>query len=94
MKDEGGGNEGASAGGEESPQPEIVTMIACLSVFSREIPTAPARGALSEVLLQGEGDETIVYLHQVLRGDRVTFPNEVSQWLGNPSCSRLLEVSF
>lgn len=79
---------------EESPQPEIVTMIACLSVFSREIPTAPARGALSEVLLQGEGDETIVYLHQVLRGDRVTFPNEVSQWLENPSCSRLLEVSF
>ena len=79
---------------EEAPEPQIVTTIACLSVFSREVPTAPARGALSEVLLQGEGDETTVQMHQVLRGDRVAFPNAVSQWLENPSCSALLEVSF
>ena len=79
---------------EDALQPEIVTAVSCLSLYSRKVPLAHARGALSELLLAGEGDQTTVELHQVLRGDQVAFPTPVTQWVENPSCSGLLEVSF
>lgn len=79
---------------EDALQPEIVTAVSCLSIFSSRVPLVHARGALSEVLLAGEGDQTTVSLHQVLRGDSVAFPSAVTQWLENPSCSALLDVSF
>ena len=79
---------------EDSQQPDVVTVVACLSLFAGDIALAPARGALSELLLAGEGDEVTVQLHQVLRGDRVAFPSESSAWLEKPSCSALLNVSF
>lgn len=80
---------------EDDPmQPEIVTTVSCLSLYSRKVPLAHARGALSELLLAGEGDQTTVDLHQVLRGDRVVFPTAVTHWVENPSCSGLLQVSF
>ena len=79
---------------EDYQQPDVVTVVACLSLFAGDIALAPARGALSELLLAGEGDEVTVQLHQVLRGDRVAFPSESSAWLEKPSCSALLNVSF
>lgn len=75
---------------EEDPiQPEIVTTVSCLSLYSRKVPLAHARGALSELLLAGEGDQTTVNLHQVLRGDRVAFPTAVTHWVENPILFRI-----
>ncbi len=79
---------------EDSQQPEVVSAVACLSLFAGNVPLAPARGALSELLLAGSGDEITEHLHQVLSGDDVAFPSDASRWLENPSCSALLDVRF
>ena len=76
--------------------PEIVTTVSCLSLYSRKVLLAHARGALSELLLAGEGDQTTVDLQYQgsCEEGRVVFPTAVTHWVENPSCSGLLQVSF
>ena len=78
---------------EDDPdQEDVVTLIAALSLFSEDIPLAPARGALSEVLLMGNQSPLTRELHEVLRGDRLAISTTVTLWLEDPSCTGLLEA--
>jgi hypothetical protein len=78
---------------QDSSDASAALMLGTLSLLSEEIPDAPARGAISEVLLAGEGHRATVAIHGALRGE---MPQQslspAAAWLENPDCDDLLEA--
>ena len=68
------------------------SMVALLSLLSDDVADAPSRGALSEMLLDGNGDATTVVLHGALRGESPAQPSAAASWLLDPSCVTLVEA--
>ncbi|MDE0961285.1 MAG: hypothetical protein OSB09_10935 [Planctomycetota bacterium] len=67
-------------------------LIGVLSLLSDDVADAPARGAVSELLLDGHGNSTTVAVHGALRGESPVEPSPAAAWLMNPDCSGLREV--
>lgn len=78
---------------EEDPaEVSCALLIGALALFSEEVADAPARGVVSELLLDGHGNATTVAVHGALRGEAPVEPSPAAQWWMNPDCSRLREV--
>ncbi|MGE4619412.1 MAG: hypothetical protein AAEJ04_06335 [Planctomycetota bacterium] len=78
---------------EDSTDASAALLLGTMSLLSEEIPDAPARGAVSEVLLAGEGDQATVAIHGALRGDALQQSlSPAAAWLENPDCDDLLEA--
>jgi len=68
-------------------------MLGTLALLSESVPDAPARGAISEVLLAGQGNAATVAVHGVLRGETTAeMLSPAAAWLEDPDCSGLLEA--
>ncbi|MGE4631523.1 MAG: hypothetical protein AAEJ47_00655 [Planctomycetota bacterium] len=67
-------------------------MLGTLALLSESIPDAPARGAISEVLLVGEGNAATVLVHGALRGETPDSLSPAAAWLEDPDCSGLLQA--
>ncbi len=79
---------------EMNPEDEpAALMLATLALLSESVPDAPARGAISEVLLAGQGNATTIAVHGVLRGETTAeMLSPPAAWLEDPDCSGLLEA--
>ena len=67
-------------------------MLATLALLSEAVPDAPARGALSEVLLAERGNSATVSVHGALRGEMEESPSAAALWLADPDCSGLQDA--
>lgn len=67
-------------------------MLGTLALLAESVPDAPARGAVSEVLLSGQGEAATEAVHRALRGETVEVPSAAALWLQDPDCSGLLNA--